>query len=86
MSIPLNADIANALDEHGNTPLATVHPVTGKVFFVVSAEQFERLKPLFDDVPKTLDEQRFELQQMGKLAGWDDPSMDVYDNYDDNRK
>jgi hypothetical protein len=85
MSIPLNADVANALDQHGNVPLATVHPVTGKVFFVVSAEQFERLKPLFEDVPKSFEEQHFELEQLGKHAGWDDPNMDAYDKYDEHR-
>ena len=50
-----------------------------KVFFVVSAEQFERLKSLFDDVPKTLEEQQFELHQMGKLAGWD--GLTLFSNF-----
>ena len=31
------------------------------------------------------EEKRIQLAQSGKRAGWDDPDMDIYDNYDENR-
>jgi hypothetical protein len=85
MTVTLNDDLAKALDRQGDVPLPTVHPSTGKVFFLVSEEFYQRLKPLFEDDPLTIEEQRFQLGQMGKRAGWDDPAMNAYDQYDENR-
>ena len=85
MAIPFSDDFAKALDQQGDVPLQAVHPVTGKVFFLVSEEQYRRLKPLFEEEPLSAEEQRFQLQEMGKRAGWDEPAMDAYDQYDQHR-
>jgi len=85
MAIPLSDDFAKALDQQGDVPLQAVHPVTGKLFFLVSEEQYRRLKPLFEEEPLSVEEQRFQLQEMGKRAGWDEPAMDAYDRYDQHR-
>jgi hypothetical protein len=85
MSPILTDDLVSALEAHGNAPLKTVHPVTGKVYFLVSEERYERLKPLFEDDPLTLEEQRFQLREAGRRAGWDEPAMDAYDEYDQHR-
>jgi hypothetical protein len=77
--------LVRALDAQGGDPLRTVHPVTGKVFFLVSEERYERLKPLFEHDPPTREEQQFLLREAGRRAGWDDSSMDVYDHYDEHR-
>ena len=55
------------------------------MFFLVSEEYYNRLKPLFEDDPSSLEEQRFQLEQMGKRAGWNNPAMDDYDGYDEHR-
>ena len=81
----LTNDLAHALDAQGNAPLRTVHPVTGKAFFLVSEDFYERMRPLFENVPMSLDEQRFHLSEAGRRAGWDEPAMDVYDDYDEQR-
>ena len=48
---------------------------------------FERLKQLlYDDRDLTPQEQLGLLAESGNRAGWDDPEMDVYDNYDENRQ
>ena len=48
---------------------------------------YDRLKKLvMDDGDWTPEEQLRLLADSGKRAGWDDPEMDVYDNYDENRK
>ena len=78
MAITLTSELAQALDKHGNVPLPTLHPATGKTYFLVSEEQDQRLKPLFEEQPLSLQEQQFEIEQMGKRAGWDDPAMDAY--------
>jgi hypothetical protein len=83
MPITLNKELAQALDQQGELPLAAVHP--GKTFFLVSEEQYKRLRLLFEEDPFPHEEQRFQLQQMGKRAAWDDSAMDAYDRYDEHR-
>ena len=85
MSPKLSDDLARALDTQGDTPLRAVHPVTGKVFFLISEERYRRFRPLFESDPITLEEQRFNLQEAGRRAGWDEPAMDAYDEYDQHR-
>jgi hypothetical protein len=50
-------------------------------FVLVRADQYERVKALFDDSPLTADERRGLLQTFGKRAGWEDPELDVYEAY-----
>ena len=85
MTPKLPDELQQALDQQGDSPIKVVHPGTNKVYFLVAGEQYERLKPLFDQDPMTEQERRFLLQQAGKRANWDDPAMDAYDNYDDHR-
>jgi hypothetical protein len=62
-------------------------PQTRKEYVLLSAEVYERLKRLlYDDSDWTPEEQLQLLAMSGKKAGWDDPEMDVYDNYDENRQ
>ena len=37
---------------------------------------------LFEEDSVTEKERLFQLEQFGKLAGWDDPAMDMYDDLD----
>src|SRR5712691_9831059 len=60
---------------------------TGREYVIVPAEIYDRLRALlYDDGDWTPAEQLELLAESGKRAGWDDPEMDVYDNYDENRK
>ena len=85
MTPKLTEELQQALEEQGGAPVKVVHPVTNEVYFLIAANQYDRLKPLFEHDPMTEQEQRFLLQQAGKRAGWDDPEMDAYDNYDAHR-
>ena len=71
--------------EHGR-PMKLVDEQTRQVYYVISAEMFETVRALLAD-------EEFEPREMYPLiakaaaaAGWDDPIMDAYDNYDENRK
>jgi hypothetical protein len=81
----LTDELVQALERQGNLPLRTIHPSTGRTFFLVSEEHFQRVRPLFGVDPITEKEQRFLLEQMGSRAGWDDPVMDAYNQYDEHR-
>jgi hypothetical protein len=85
MTVTLSNELADALAEQGDIPLRTVNPATHEVYFLVSEDRYERLKPLFEDDPMSLSEQRKLIEHAGERAEWDAPEMDAYDRYDENR-
>lgn len=82
MNAILSDDLARAVEAHGDLPLRIVNPVTGKHYIVLSEDLYERLKPLFEHIPLSAAEMQFQLKQVGARAGWDEPEMDGYDEYD----
>ena len=61
-------------------PLRFVDPDVGQEFVVVRADVFDRVKLLFDDTD--LDpREALPLVWQAMQEDWEDPSMDVYDNY-----
>ena len=81
----LNDELQQALRHRGNGPVEIVDPRTNKVYLLIAREQYERIKPLFEEDPITPEEQLELLRQAGRRVGWDDPEMDAYDNYDGHR-
>jgi len=68
-----------AITAEGDRPVEVVDPQTNRLYVLISREQYERLKPLFEDEPVSESEQRDLLRRAGRRAGWDDPEMDAYD-------
>lgn len=67
-------------------PIA-VDPQTNTVYVLVRKDVYERIKGLlYEDGEWMPEEQLRLLAESGRRAGWDDPEMDVYDQYDENRK
>jgi hypothetical protein len=61
-------------------------PVTNEQYVLIRKETFERIKgSLFDSDDWTAEEQLRLLAESGQRAGWNEPAMDLYDNYDENR-
>lgn len=83
MAIALNEELQAALQASGDRPVEAVDPATNKNYVVVARDQYDRLKPLFDDDPLSRSEQEHLLRRAGERAGWDDAAMDAYDQYDD---
>lgn len=62
-------------------------PETRQDYVLVRADVYSRLKSLlYDDGDWSPEEQLQLLAASGQRAGWDDPAMDAYDNYDENHK
>ena len=64
-------------------PVAVVDETTQRLYYLISAEQFEAIKALFHPG-------QFESRELYPLiaktaaeAGWNDPQMDAYDRYDE---
>jgi len=82
MSLELSNDLRQAVDTEG-TPLKIVDPRTGSVYVLVNHSIFERVQLLLsDDLAETYPAQMKSAMQ----AGWDDPAMDEYNDYDRHRK
>jgi hypothetical protein len=68
-----------AIAAQGNRPVEVVDPQSNRLYVLISREQYEHVKPLFEDDPLSKSEQRDLLRRAGRRAGWDDPEMDAYD-------
>jgi hypothetical protein len=82
MSIELSTDLRQAVDFEG-TPLKLLDPRTGNVYVLVDEAMFAKLQTLFDD---TLADTYPAQIESAMRAGWDDPDMDDYNDYDRHRK
>jgi hypothetical protein len=81
MAIELSQNQSQALDATG-TPLEMVDPRTGSVYVLVRQESFARVRTLVeDDLAETYPAQI----ESAMKAGWDDPAMDDYNDYDQHR-
>ena len=74
-----------AIAAHPGQPVKIIDDVTMQVYYMISSEQFEA-------VLAQLAKGEFQPQELYPLiaktaaeAGWADPAMDVYDNYDEHR-
>ncbi len=85
MTPKLNSEQLQALHDGDDRPIEVVDPETNRIYILLAQEQYERLKPLFEGVPVSTEEQREIIREAGRRAGWDDPEMDVYDRYDEER-
>ena len=81
MPIELSNDQRQAIDTAG-TPLEVVDPRTGSVYVLVRQDSFTRVQSLVnDDLTETYPAQI----ESAMRAGWDDPAMDDYSDYDRHR-
>ena len=71
--------------EHGQ-PVKLVDEQTSRVYYVISAELFAVVRALFVEEEFDPREMYPLMSKVAGAAGWDDPIMDAYDNYDENRK
>lgn len=60
-------------------------PGANSSFVLIPADDYERFKSLFEADRVRAEERQHHLQQFGKRAGWDDPAMDVYEDFDPRR-
>ena len=85
MAALLTDELHADLERHGGKPMPVVDPIDQKVYFLVAGDLFERFRALFDDEPFDISETYAAQSAVARQAGWDDPEMDVYDNYDAHR-
>ena len=84
--ITLTSELQEMLEQSGDTPVRFVDPRTQRIYVLIADEKFDQLRSLIDLEPLTIDQQRQILHDAGQRAGWDDPEMDAYDRYDEQKQ
>jgi hypothetical protein len=80
MRVPLSEAQQQEVAREGDRPVEAVDPGTQKVYFLISAEIFERVKPLLGDgfdIRET-----YAAQDAALAKVWRDPELDAYADYD----
>ncbi|NLF73537.1 MAG: hypothetical protein GX575_31250 [Candidatus Anammoximicrobium sp.] len=74
-----------ALEAGEGSPVRLVDELTRRVYYVISAEQFEAVRALLAEGEFSPRELYPLISKTAAAAGWDDPMMDAYDRYDEHR-
>jgi hypothetical protein len=85
MSVPLSPEQASALAAQPGEPLEVIDDHSHARYVLLPAEQFERIKALVGADDFDIKESYAAQEQVLKKAGWDDPELDVYNDYDAHR-
>ncbi len=82
MTIPLPAELRNVVASHPGEPLELIDEYNHASYVLVGVEEFRRLTGAVDD---ELADTYLAQIETAMQAGWDDPRMDAYDDYDAHR-
>jgi hypothetical protein len=78
----LSTELQQALDTQSGGPPLIVDPRTSRMYVLLAAEQYERIRSLLD-ASDELSETYPARMEAAMRAGWADPLMDDYDRYDE---
>jgi hypothetical protein len=82
MTLQLTEEQVRAVAAHSHEPVRLIDPNTNESFVLLRGEDYERIRSLLEDDFDIRD--TYAAQFASALhAGWDDPAMDDYDNYDE---
>ena len=82
INVSLTEEQGRAIADQQGRPLRLVDPGTNRVFVLLSADEYERVRSLLDDDFDVRDAYPAQIAAAMR-AGWDDPEMSDYDNYDE---
>lgn len=77
----LTQELCRELKSAAGKPLRVLDPETNEEYVLLTAEAFDRLSSLLQDQLFSQREKQFLIQEFGRRAGWDDPELDVYEEY-----
>jgi hypothetical protein len=73
------------LNAGGASPLPVIDDQTHKIYYLVSANEFEKIRALLVEDEFNPREMYPSIAKTAGDAGRNDPSMDIYDRYDEHR-
>jgi hypothetical protein len=85
--IELTVQQRRAVTEHQEEPLRAVDPDTDTTYVLIREDVYNRVKTLFigEEESELLDAMYPHVMEVFGRDGWDDPSMDVYNELDPRR-
>jgi hypothetical protein len=86
MAIKLSAEQEAALQDGEQNPLRVWDAAGRSCYVLVPAEAYQRLEPLFEADDFDVREFYPLADEVFGPAGWDDPKMDEYNDYDAHRE
>lgn len=86
MTIELTEEQSRVLAEAGVISANVIDPRTKKNYVLLSADAFERLNAIASGPDYDLSDTYRAQFDSAMRAGWDDPRMDEYNDYDAHRK
>ena len=81
--VTLSENQRQVLKAESGRPVPVVDEQTQRVYYLISAEQFEQIRALLPDEEFSPRELYPQIAKTAAAAGWNDPLMDDYDHYDD---
>ena len=85
MTPKLTSDQRQAIEETGVKPVYLIDADTNTSYVLLRADQFEKVKSLVGDEAELDPRTTYSAIDETFREGWDDPAMDIYDNYDAHR-
>jgi hypothetical protein len=83
--VTLSETQRQVLEAESGRPVPVVDEQTQRVYYLISAEQFEQIRALLPDEEFNPRELYPQIAKTAGAAGWNDPLMDAYDHYDEAR-
>lgn len=83
--VTLTESQRQAIETLGGEPVQLLDQQSQKVYYLISAEQFEQVRGLLRPDPFAPRELYPLIAKAAAAAGWADPQMDDYDRYDELR-
>lgn len=85
MTIILNREQRHAIESHKDGPVYVVDTDTEQRYVLVPEDDWDRVRALLGADDFEVQDAYAAQSAAAGAAGWDDPAMDDYDNYDAHR-
>jgi hypothetical protein len=85
MNPVLTNEQLQAIQANPDAPVCVIDPQSNEAYVIVRADVFEQMRTVLKDEYALSDTYMAQVQSAMR-AGWDDPAMDDYNNYDENLK
>jgi hypothetical protein len=83
MSPKVIDDLRQAIDEQGGAPVYVGDAATKAKYVLLRAEEYETLRALFVEDEEVDPRELYPLTaKTAAAAGWDDPEMDIYNDFE----
>jgi hypothetical protein len=76
----ITPEIRQASEQAGEQPVQLIDPESNSVYIIVRAEVYERMSKFCDDFD--IRDAYPLMDQVAAREGWDDPSIDFYNEYE----